>query len=46
MASKDAKAIQKAFIIRGLFLMGMTALYYAATSDDDEYIKTRARSSG
>lgn len=39
MASKDAKAIQKAFIIRGLFLMGMTALYYAATSDDDEYKK-------
>ena len=39
MASKDAKAIQKAFLIRGLFLMGMTALYYAATSDDDEYKK-------
>ena len=39
MASKDAKAIQKAFLIRGLFLMGMTALYYAATSDDEEYQK-------
>jgi len=39
MASKDAKAIQKAFIIRSMYLMGMTALYYAATSDDDEYKK-------
>ena len=39
MASKDAKAIQKAFLVRGLFLMGMTALYYAATADDEEYQK-------
>ena len=39
MASKDAKAIQKAFLVRGLFLMGMTALYYAATADDEEYKK-------
>jgi len=39
MATADAAAIQKAFLIRGLTIMGLTALYYAMTHDDDEYKK-------
>jgi hypothetical protein len=39
MATADAAAIQKAFLIRGLTIMGLTAFYYAMTHDDDEYKK-------
>jgi hypothetical protein len=39
MATHDAKAIQKAFFIRGATIMALSMAYWALTHDDDEYKK-------
>jgi hypothetical protein len=39
MANKDAKAIQKAFFVRGATIMALSMMYWAMTHDEDEYKK-------
>ncbi|NBX48485.1 hypothetical protein EBT25_00740 [bacterium] len=39
MATKDAKAIQKSFFIRGATIMAMSMMYWALTHDDEDYMK-------
>jgi hypothetical protein len=39
MANKDAKAIQKAFFVRGATIMALSMMYWAMTHDDEEYKK-------
>jgi len=38
-ASDRAKEIQKTFFVRGAMIMGLSAMYWAMTHDDDEYKK-------
>jgi hypothetical protein len=42
MATKDAKAIQKAFWVRGMTMMALSSMYFFAVSDDEEYKKQEA----
>jgi hypothetical protein len=42
MATADAKAIQKAFWVRGMTMMALSSMYFLAVSDDDEYKKQEA----
>jgi hypothetical protein len=42
MATKDAKAIQKAFWVRGMTMMALSSMYFLAVSDDEEYKKQEA----
>jgi hypothetical protein len=39
MAMENKEAIQKAFMFRSLTLLGLSVMYWAAVSDDDEYKK-------
>jgi hypothetical protein len=39
MNTNDAKQIQKAFWVRGLTMMALSAMYFMAVSGDDEYKK-------
>ena len=39
MGNKDAKAIQKAFFVRGATIMALSMMYWALTHDDDDYKK-------
>jgi hypothetical protein len=39
MANKDAKAIQRAFFVRGMTMAALSAMYWSLTHDDDEYKK-------
>jgi hypothetical protein len=39
MATENKEAIQKAFMFRALTLLGLSVMYWAAVSDDDEYKK-------
>ena len=38
-ATKDAKAIQKAFFVRGMTMMALSSMYWLLTHDDDDYKK-------
>ena len=42
MATADAKAIQKAFWVRGMTMMALSSMYFFAVSDDEEYKKQEA----
>ena len=37
LANKDAKAIQRAFFVRGMTMAAMSCMYWALTHDDEEY---------
>ena len=39
MANKDAKAIQKAFFVRGATIMALSMMYWAMTHDEEDYKK-------
>ena len=39
MGNKDAKAIQRAFFVRGMTMAALSCMYWALTHDDDEYKK-------
>ena len=38
-ATKDAKAIQRAFFVRGMTMMALSSMYWLLTHDDDDYKK-------
>ena len=39
MATKDAKAIQKAFFVRGMTMFALSAMYWTLIHDNDDYKK-------
>jgi len=39
LAHKDAKAIQRAFFVRGMTMAALSGMYWALTHDDEEYKK-------